>query len=449
MNDAKKVVWYEGMPLDPHHFQQWDRYRNDRLDARLRAVAPHGWGVLECQIDEDRLANGEAVLTDCTAILPDGHVVDVPDTSPAPAVRDVQAHLPSTEETARLVLAVPARRPDGRNVQRHDDSPDRTPRFVSERTRRIDANTGDNERPLEVAHTHVQLHFATEPQEGYITMPVAEIERVARGFRTTDTFVPPCLYCRASDRLTSLARELLELVVAKRTEWAQHRQRSPLEREQTQTNVLNALRIDALSAAVPSLRRHTDGTSHPQALFRTLVGLAGRLTSLVDEVSLRPRDLPTYDHAAPTASFAALEEILRELLGAGAPSSGVEQIALDRRRDTLYVGTVDRSVLEETQLYLVVGTDDPAGAALGDRLPDLLRVASPDTIDEVLQSYTQALTVVPAGRLPDRLPVDTEAEYFTFETQGPYWDAICEEEAIAIFVPSDFREITVDLLSVA
>jgi len=449
MTDAKKVVWYEGMPLDPHHFQQWDRYRDDLLDARLRAVAPHGWGIVECQIDEDRLANGEAALTACTAVLPDGHVVDVPGTSPVPAVRDVHTHLPSTEETARLVLAVPARRPDGRNVQRGDDPPDRTPRFVAERARRTDENTGDNERPLELAHSHVQLRFATEPQEGYTTVPLAEIERVAGGFRTTDLFVPPCLYCRASDRLTSLARDLLALVVATRTEWAQHRERPSAEAEHVQTDVLNLLRIDALNAAIPALRAHAESRSHPQSLFRTLAGLAGRLTSLVDEVSVRPQNLPTYDHAAPTAPFADLEELLRDLLRAGPPSSGVEQIALDRRRETLLVGAAERSLLEEAQLYLVVGSDDHAEAVLRDRLPDLLRVASPDTIDEVLQSYTQALTVVPAGRLPARLPVDPEAAYFTFETQGPYWEAICEEEAMAIFVPSDYQEIDVDLLAVA
>ena len=448
MQDAKRVVWYEGMPLDPHHFQQWERYRNGLLDTRVRAVAPNGWGLLDCQIDEERLANGEAALTACTAVLPDGHVVDVPGTSPAPEVRDVQAHLPSTEETARLVLAVPAPRPDGRAVERHEAPPDRPPRFVAERVRRPDENTGDTERPLEVAHTHVQLRFAGESQEGYTTLPIAEVERVAGGFRLADAFVPPCLYCRASERLTTLARSLLELLVARRTEWAEHRQVGGGGRGRTRTNVVAALRLDALGGAIPALRHHADGTTHPQMLFRTLARLAGRLTPHVDAETERPRDLPTYDHAAPTRPFAALEQSLRRLLGAATPSPDVESIALDWRRDTLLLGDAERPVLEEARLYLVVRSEAGAESSLPDRLPELLRVASPNTIDEVLQSYTKALDVVPAGRLPPRLPVDPQATYFTLEKEGPYWEAICEEQAVAIFVPADVPDLDVDLLAV-
>jgi len=444
--DAKKVVWYEGMPLDPHHFQQWNRYRDRRLDARVRAVAPNGWGLLAREIDEERLANGEAAMAACTAVLPDGHVVDVPETSPAPEVRDVQAHLSSTEETARLVLAVPARRPGGRNVQRPDTAPERTPRFVAERVRRLDENTGENDRPIELAHTHVQLRFAGEPQEGYATLPIAEIERAAGGFRLAEDFVPPCLYCCASPRLTSLARDLLALVVAGRAELVEHRDGAGVGGERGRVDA--AMRLDALSAAIPALRAHTEGTAHPQALFRTLARLAGRLAAHVDD-GTRPRDLPTYDHAAPTDPFAQIEQVLRPLLGAAAPSSDVERIALDWTQDTLLVGPVEGSLLEAARLYLVVRSDDHPESTLGDRLPDLLRVASPDTIDEVLQSYTQALDVEAAGRLPSRLPVDAEARYFTLKKTGPYWDAIREEEAIAIFVPSDVRELEVELLAVS
>ena len=43
--DRRRVVWYEGMALDPHHLQQWDRAHQRALDARLRAVPPLRLGV--------------------------------------------------------------------------------------------------------------------------------------------------------------------------------------------------------------------------------------------------------------------------------------------------------------------------------------------------------------------------------------------------------------------
>jgi type VI secretion system protein ImpJ len=31
----RKVLWYEGMTLDPHHFQHWDRYNQALLNFRV------------------------------------------------------------------------------------------------------------------------------------------------------------------------------------------------------------------------------------------------------------------------------------------------------------------------------------------------------------------------------------------------------------------------------
>lgn len=47
MNRPHKIIWHEGMFLTPHHFQQWDRYYEQLLHDRVRAVNPFGWGSLK------------------------------------------------------------------------------------------------------------------------------------------------------------------------------------------------------------------------------------------------------------------------------------------------------------------------------------------------------------------------------------------------------------------
>jgi type VI secretion system protein ImpJ len=446
--DGKQVVWFEGMTLDPHHFQQWDRHRDRVLRDRLRAVTPDGWGLTRLQIDEERLANGSLAVEACAGVMPDGLVVDVPGASPVPEARDVQEHVPATDDTVRVCLAVPADRADGRNVQRRGSDQDRTPRFVAERAAVVDENTGDTERPVEVAHPNVELRFADEPQQGYSTLPIAEVERTAAGFALSDTFVPPCLALGASDRLTELTGALLERLVAKSGELADYRDEALAQRELTPSEVTSLGALGTLNAFIPRLRQyHADAQSHPRALFRTLTALAGRLSTYVEDAPVAPRDLPVYDHADPTDAFVRVEQVLRTLLGDSAPSADYQRIPLDRTRENLLEASVEASVLTDAQLFLVVRSDDHPESQLTDTLPEMLRVASPGTIDDVLQSYTQALSVTPTRRLPANMPVDNQATYFKMEKRGPFWDAIQEEEGVAVFVPSEFQDVDVDLMA--
>ncbi len=44
MTWRSKVVWSQGMFLQPHHFQQEARHVEHVIDLRVRAAAPHAWG---------------------------------------------------------------------------------------------------------------------------------------------------------------------------------------------------------------------------------------------------------------------------------------------------------------------------------------------------------------------------------------------------------------------
>jgi type VI secretion system protein ImpJ len=81
-------------------------------------------------------------------------------------------------------------------------------------------------------------------------------------------------------------------------------------------------------------------------------------------------------------------------------------------------------------------------------LPRMLRIASPATIEDVLRSYTRALTVEHTHRLPVGLPVDQQANYFQINKRGPFWDAISDERAIAVFIPAEFDQVNVEVVAV-
>ena len=73
-----KVVWTEGMFLQPQHFQQHDRYIEYQIRQRLLATIGYGWGFSSVAIDDAALALGKLSLNSAQGILPDGSAFSVP-----------------------------------------------------------------------------------------------------------------------------------------------------------------------------------------------------------------------------------------------------------------------------------------------------------------------------------------------------------------------------------
>ena len=91
MTWTHKVIWTEGMFLQPQHFQQHDRYLEYQLRQRLAATIGYAWGYTAIAIDEAALALGKLSLNSAQGILPDGSAFSVPGNDAAPAALDVPA----------------------------------------------------------------------------------------------------------------------------------------------------------------------------------------------------------------------------------------------------------------------------------------------------------------------------------------------------------------------
>ena len=88
MSWRNKVVWSQGMFLQPHHFQQEARYIERALDSRIRALSPFAWGFAELQLDDSLLALGRVGIARASGIWPDGTPFAIPQLDPAPAPLD-------------------------------------------------------------------------------------------------------------------------------------------------------------------------------------------------------------------------------------------------------------------------------------------------------------------------------------------------------------------------
>ena len=124
MTASHRVIWSQGMFLQPHHFQQQTRFVESLLDARLSAAQPHAFGFAELMLDEARLATGHVALARCRGVLPDGTAFSMPDAdslvAPLTVAPDMQGEL--------VCLALPRTRIGNTEVDFGDGKPDPLPR---------------------------------------------------------------------------------------------------------------------------------------------------------------------------------------------------------------------------------------------------------------------------------------------------------------------------------
>ncbi|HKX29742.1 MAG TPA: type VI secretion system baseplate subunit TssK, partial [Blastocatellia bacterium] len=162
MSRYRRVVWSEGMLLSPHHFQQADNYTEDLIRTRVAWLLSHEWGLLELQLNRDAVANGSVQLISCRGVMPDGLVVDIPQTCPAPEARPVGDHFPSTVDNLAVYLAVPTSQVGAANFQPDRNGSDGQPssrpvRFLQEAGTVVDDTTGESEHQLAFARPNFKL----------------------------------------------------------------------------------------------------------------------------------------------------------------------------------------------------------------------------------------------------------------------------------------------------
>jgi type VI secretion system protein ImpJ len=448
MSQKQKIVWYEGMNLDPHHFQQWDHYHRSVLDSRIRSVVKYDWGLLDIAVDKESVTNGQFTVLRCKGVTPDGLIFNIPDDDPAPPSRSVEGFFPATQNELSVFLAIPSERERGRNCDLEGKSEKSDTRYVFDKMSVLDDNTGTDERQVGIGRTNFLLRFRDEPLEDFSVMKVGEIVRTPDGsFALSEQFIPPCLTIEASENLKTICRRLLELLVAKSSAFS--------EKKHTmgQGDIAAAMRtfaiIQTLNTHIPLLNHmYSSPKTHPEELYVNMLALAGQLSAFSPEIQVDPRQFPTYDHTNLSRCFQDLDSKIRSLLDSLISVKKYMDIPLERKSDTMQVGNVsDSSLFQEAEIFLTVSGDMPEKEMV-DAILTNIRVASPDTINAVLASFSKALPLTHSLMPPPELPRQEGTYYFRMEPSGSFWESISRSSAIAVFIPTELSGIRIGAVAV-
>ena len=171
MSSHNRVIWSEGLFLQPQHFQQQERYFERYVEARCRSLIAHSWGFTELEFEADFLSIGKAALRHASGVFPDGTPFRLPDDDPLPEPVDIGSDV----RDQLLYLAVPLRRPGQLEAAREADRDDLARHSVREVQASNDAATGGDAALLEVGALRTRLLLANDVTPAYATVPLAHI----------------------------------------------------------------------------------------------------------------------------------------------------------------------------------------------------------------------------------------------------------------------------------
>lgn len=448
MSRYRKIVWNEGMLLTPHHFQQWDNYYEDLLSSRLASLIPYEWGVLDFAVNRESLGNGYFELLRCRAVLPDGLLIDVPQTDVAPEPRPIENHFHPEAERLDVYLAIPAKRAGAANFQSSGGERNQHVRYWQDAGNALDETTGDNERQLAYARTNLRIIFADELRDGYSSIKIAEVERTATGQLTlSEEYIPPALNIGASPWLVNMLRQIVEILITKSSSLGdQRRQRASTLADFTTSEVAVFWLLHTVNAALPSLA-HFFRTRmvHPERLYTEMAKLAGTLMTFA--TNRHPKDIVRYEHTDLYLTFSQLAAEIRDLLETVIPTRCV-QIPLEKTRESLYVGRVqDDRLLQEAAFYLGVRAQVPESRLI-ERVPRVIKVGSRDVIDAIIGSGLPGVTLTHASPPPAPIPTRVGFHYFGLDSVGPFWDAIRGSKTLAVYVPDEFPDEKIEMYAI-
>lgn len=323
-------------------------------------------------------------------------------------------------------------------------------RFTAETVTLVDENTGGDERPIEIARPEFRILLEGEPLHNFTTLQAASLVRHASGtLAVDDAFVPPAVTLESSDRLMEMTRRLLELLVAKSLALGERHRNASMQRELSPGDITALSLLVTVNTYIPLVNHHlTQRRGSPEELYTTLLALAGALSAQLPGSTAHPRAFPGYEHGNLTHSFREIDELLRAMLGEATPRSNYVRVPLQKLRESLFTAPLEQGLVEGAQFFLIARGDGMSEDRLVNELPRMLRIASPATIDDVLRSYTRALTVEHTHRVPVGMPVDQQANYFQIHKRGPFWDAIRGESAIALFLPAEFENVSIEVVAI-
>ena len=417
MSLDSKVVWSEGMFLNPQHFQQQERYLERYIDGRCSAFGSYGWGLQEFEIDRQLLSLGKISVINARGIFPDGTPFNFPDHDDAPPVIEIGPNI----HNKIVYLAVPLNRPGAVSVSDQDDQRSLARYYSADQNVRDVTQEGSDNTPLSVGKLRVKLMLETEDLDGYAYLGLLRIaeSRDDKTILLDEKYIPSVLDCNREPKLSAFLSELVGLL--------HHRAESIAGRLADVRSGGTAEVSDYMMLQL--LNRHELVITHlskiqglhPITFFFELLEVLGGLSTFFNK-NKRPPILPTYLHENLQETFTPVMESLRQGLSSVYEQTAISLSLVEKKYGIRVAQMPDASLLHSA-VFVLAARADVVEDQLRSRLPAQVKIGPVELIRQLVNAAMPGIPMKALPVAPRQIPFHSGFSYFELEKNSPLWKA--------------------------
>ena len=442
MSMDNKVVWSEGMFLNPQHFQQQERYIENYISGKCSAYGAYGWGVHEFTLDHELLKLGKLSIVNAKGVFPDGTPFNFPEVDDPPPVLDI----PANSHDMVVYLAVPVKRPGAVDVLGDDDTQGMARYFSSKAQIRDVTIDGGDTIAIDVGKLRIRLLLETDDLSGYACIGVLRISesREDRNVLLDDQYIPTCLDCTASQRLISFLSELTGML--------HHRGESiagrlaDVSRGGT-AEIADYMLLQLVNRLEP-LAVHLSRIQglHPLDLFTESLQMIGELSTFVAK-SKRPPPFPQYLHDNLQETFAPVITSLRQCLSMVYEQTAIGLSLVEKKYGIRVAQIPDRTLLGTAMFVLAVRADIPENT-LRTHLPAQMKIGPVERIRQLVNAAMPGIPIKALPVAPRQIPYHSGYAYFELERNTPFWKELHHSGGFAVHVGGDFPGLELEFWAI-
>ena len=443
MSRRSRVLWSEGLFLEPQHFQQHDRFVEGQISGRLAATGNTHWGFHAVELDTALLTLGKLGLTAAQGVFPDGTPFSMPGDDPLPEPLEV-------EDTVRdkiVYLALPLAREGVVEVARAESAKG----LYRYRAEDLDVRDGvldsSASTVVEVGRLNCRLAVQGESLEQYACVPLARIVEVSadRSLVLDETFIPAVSRCRGAPRLQAYLAELRGLLQQRAELLAA---RVTASSQGGAGEIADFLMLQIVNRHAPVARHLMESQHvHPETFYRFAIGLAGELATLTLDNRLPPEfKLYRHDHLQP--AFDSVFETLRAEFRTVREAPAVPIPLEATGRHGVHVARIHDPSLLNTASFIVAVSASVSGEQLRAHFPMHVKVASVERIAELVNNNLPGIDLAALPVAPRQIPFISSNVYFELDRSNPLWKQLTGSGGLAIHVAGQYPDLKMSLWAI-
>lgn len=446
-NNYRPPYWYQGVFLQPHHFQYQELFLDYQVDNLRRFVNPFLWGVSSIRFRNNALAENLIEPVSGTVWFQDGTIVKIPENGVVqPRIITNMADRINPDKPLRIYFALKRLVHEKKNVELVNSSVNpvtiRT-RFIADEEPETVPNLYEGGNPAEITLLRYAIRVIVEDElkdySDYLCVPVAEIEFTGDSLQFSRRFIPPVPMLWASPILRDILRDMQDTLVSRARRLEVYKITRPLRFDDFEGNYTRYFQaLISLNQFIPTLQHILENPSiHPLDLYgiiRQMIGSFSTFSENINALGKRSHGdniISGYDHENIYTCFNNANILIKELLNAIV--IGDENIYELKRDGWRFQGELSVSAFDKNSIICLVVYAAGDHDSLLYSIEHHAKTGESNDMDNLLSRSLSGLSIEYRSTPLTGITVQRDALFFTLKTSGPIWDKIKQSGLICFF----------------